>query len=1070
VHRAVPVGDTVSAPGGNTPQSFTALTAGTEVDVMPTSFGQARLWFLDRLSPDSVAYVSDFPLHVLGAFDVAAFEHALGVVVARHEALRTRFAAVEGEPVQVIVPELRIPVERVDLSGSGDPLTAGRALARQVAATRFDLARGPLIRVVAARLGADDWALLLALHHIVVDAWSAGLLLAELAEAYSARTTSRPARLPPLTLQYGDYAVWQHEHFRGARLAEQLGYWRDQLRDPPPLMLPTDRLRPARPSHRGGREAGTVDAAAVTALRALAQAENASLFMCLLTAYGVLLHRWSGQTDLLVGTPVAGRTRANLEPLIGFFVNMLVLRLDLSGQPTFRELVRRTRSVALDAYSQQDIPFERLVSELTPERRLSHNPLFQTTFALQSGGKAGLWPGLEVSHLAVPHESVKFDLALTCAEAGDRLVTRFTYATDLFDASTIRRMAAHYRSLLHDAGRNPDKPVGRLRLLTAAEQAMLDRCHGPGSPVPDGCVHELFDAQVLRTPDAPALECDGGVVSYLDLSRRSECLAQVLIALGAEPDRPVALLLEHGVDLVCAQLAVLKAGAAFLPLDVTTPARRIAALLAAAKPLAVLTTTEHAGLVPHGAPAVLLLDQRLPAGPWPARPARTGTAGSLAYLIATSGTTGDPKLVEIEHRSVVNYVTWFNAAVIGDREIRMPALSSPAFDASVKQLIAPLLRGGTVWLPSREERLDPARLLAALAARSRVALSCVPAMWEALLDHLDATGAQPPGSLELVLLGGDRLTDQLAARTLAALPSVRLWNLYGPTEATVNVLGGVVKPGEAVTIGRPVANATAHVLGPGGTTQPVGVPGELYVGGLGLARGYRGDPALTKAMFGPHPHSPRGRLYRTGDRVVRVPDGRIRFIGRDDDQVKIRGVRVELNEIAASLREHPAVRDAVVVPHAGGLAAYLVVSGEPPPDHELREHLAAWLPRAALPATFTPLDRLPLTAVGKLDRLALPAPSRRAAVPAWPAMRTVTEEQVAAIWRELLKRDDFGPDDNFFEVGGHSLLLIRVHSRLLPSTPALSVLDLFQYPTLRTLAARIDALRTGGPRSTGGRP
>ena len=835
-------------------------------------------------------------------------------------------------------------------------------------------------------------------------------------------------------------------------------------------MLPTDRLRPALQSHRGGREANTVEASAVTALRALAQAENASLFMCLLAAYGVMLHRWSGQADLLVGTPVAGRTRANLEPLIGFFVNMLVLRLDLSGQPTFRELLRRTRSVALDAYSQQDIPFERLVSELTPERRLSHNPLFQTTFALQSGAKADLWPGLEVSHLAVPHDSVKFDLALTCAEVGDRLVARFTYATDLFDASTIRRMAAHYRTLLHDVGRDPDKPVGQLRLLAAAEHAVLDGCNGTESPVPDGCVHELFAAQVLRTPDAPAIECDGSVVSYLDLDRRSERLARVLTALGAESDRPVALLLDHGVDLVSAQLGVLKAGAAFLPLDVTTPARRIAALLAAAKPLAVLTTTEHAGLLPLDAPTVLLLDNRLPAESLLTRPARKVTQSSLAYLIATSGTTGAPKLVEIEHRSVVNYLTWFNATVIGGGCIRMPALSSPAFDASVKQLIGPLLRGGTVWLPSPEERLDPARLLAALAARPHLALSCVPAIWEALLDHLDATGARPPDSLELVLLGGERLTDQLATRTFATLPSVRLWNLYGPTEATVNVLGGVVQPGKVVTIGMPIANATAHVLGPGGTTQPIGVPGELYVGGVGLARGYHNDPAQTKAMFGPHPHSPGRRLYRTGDRVVRVPDGRIRFIGRDDAQVKIRGVRIELGEIAASLREHPTVRDAVVVPHADGLAAYLVVIGEPAPAHELRGHLAAWLPRAALPATFTPLDRLPLTAVGKLDRSALPAPRTRITASASRDTRTVTEERVAAIWRALLERDDFGRDDNFFDVGGHSLLLIRVHSRLLPTAPALSVLDLFQYPTLRTLAARIDVLRAGGSRRTEDQP
>jgi condensation domain-containing protein len=385
------------------------------VEVLPASFGQARLWFLDRLNPGGVAYVSDIPLRVRGPFNVAAFEQALGVVVGRHEALRTRFAAVEGEPVQVVVPELRVAVELMDLRGHGDPLAAARELAKDVAQTRFDLARGPLVRAVTAQLGADDWALLLALHHIVVDGWSLGVLLAELAEAYGARVESRPPRLAPLALQYGDYAIWQRENYRGSRQEAQLGYWRDQLRDPPRLELPADRPRPPVPSHRGGRERTVVEAPAIAALRALARSENASLFMCLLAAYGALLQRWSGQTDVLVGAPVAGRTRAELEPLIGFFVNMLVLRLDLTGRPTFRELLRRTRNVALDAYSQQDIPVERLVSELAPERRLSHNPLFETTFALQDGAATVRWPGLEISHLAIRHHTVKFDLALTCA-------------------------------------------------------------------------------------------------------------------------------------------------------------------------------------------------------------------------------------------------------------------------------------------------------------------------------------------------------------------------------------------------------------------------------------------------------------------------------------------------------------------------------------------------------------------------------------------------------------------------------------------------------------------------------
>jgi amino acid adenylation domain-containing protein len=1028
---------------------------GIAVDALPASFAQARLWFLDRLNPGSPAYVSDVPLRVRGALDPECLEDALNVVVDRHEALRTRFVAVEGEPVQVVEPSLQVTLEQVDLRGEPDPLAAAQALAEEIARTPFDLARGPLVRAVAAQLGGDDWAVLLAFHHVVVDGWSLGILFGELREAYAARLENRPPRLPHLPLQYGDYAIWQREHLRGSRLDAQLAWWRGRLRDPPTLNLPTDRPRPPLQSHRGGRHLIRIGSETAEALRELAARENASLFMCLLACYGALLRRWSGQTDILVGTPFAGRPRRELERLVGFFVNMLALRLPLDGDPTFRELLRRVRHVALDSFGHAEIPFERLVSDLARERDLSRNPLFQTTFALQppSGGAFAL-PGLDVSHLPTPHETVKFELALTCAEAEGGILARFAYANDLFDPPTIARLAGHFSVLVEAIARDPDTSLSRLPILTAREQADLARWNTTAVALPEVTVPEAVASQAARTPQVAAVEHAGTVVTYAELLARADALAAHLAALGAGPERVVAVLLDPGPELVASEFGVMRAGAAFLPLDASTPPARVAGALAAVEPIALVSTEALAARLPGDVPPLVLMDRPLPdkrASPKAAAP------GDLAYLIATSGTSGAPKVVAVEHRSLLNHLLWVNDEVLADVDVSLPAVSSPAFDASLKQLLGPLLRGGTVWIPTPEERLDPAALLAALAARRRVTLNCVPALWEAMLE-LAELGAAPVGdSLECLLLGGERLPDALAARTFALLPDVVIWNLYGPTEATVNALATRVEAGETVTIGRALPNVTAHVLDEDGAEQPVGVPGELYLGGLALARGYYQDADATSAAFGPHVHEPGRRLYRTGDQVVREADGRLRFVGRLDDQVKVRGIRIELDEIAASLRSHPAVRDAVVLLRDGALAAYLVPhEGMVAPPHELRAHLAAVLPNGVLPATFTTLTALPRTPHGKLDRDALPAPVAPEAARLAPP-RTETEEKVAELWRALLGRDAVGRDDNFFDLGGHSLLLVRAHARLVPLAPRLTIVDLFGNPTVRTVAACIDA-------------
>jgi non-ribosomal peptide synthetase component F len=718
--------------------------AGIEVDVLPTSFAQARLWFLDRLNPGNTAYVSHVSLRLRGPLDVDSLDPAIGAVVDRHESLRTRFVAVDGEPVQIVEPLGRARLERVDLSHEADPLAAARTLASSVARTSFDLERGPLLRCVAARLGDDDWALILALHHIVVDGWSLGVLLSDLVRAYRACSDRRAPSLPPLALQYGDYAVWQRERFDGTRLDAEIAWWRERLRDAPSVALPTDRPRPALPSHRGGRERVMIDAAVTAALRELAQAEGASFFMCLLAAYALLLARSCDQRDLVIGTPVAGRSRPELEPLVGFFVNTLALRVKLDGAPTFRQLLRRVRQVALDAYDHQELPFERLVAALSPERHLDRNPLFQTTFALQPAGTSRLQlPGIRIEPLGATSDTVKFDLALTFVEAGDQLVASLAYASDLFDAGTAAGLVRRLATLAAGIAADPDAPIETLPLLSPAERAALADGGRRVVERPGLCVHDLVARQAAATPTAPAVESEGGSLSYAELLARAEDLAGHLAFLGAAAGTVVAILLEPSRELVVAELGVLCAGAAFLPLDASTPPGRLAAVLERAAPVTVLTTAGLASRLPAGT-RLVRLDAPLPDG---RAEAGSATPFDLAYLVATSGTTGVPKLAAVEHRSLVNHLLWISEEVLPDHDVSLPCLSSPAFDASLKQLLGPLVRGGAVWFAPVEARGDPGAALRALAGRRRTALNCVPPLWEAMLDLVESGVAPRPTPL-----------------------------------------------------------------------------------------------------------------------------------------------------------------------------------------------------------------------------------------------------------------------------------------------------------------------------------
>ena len=1002
------------------------FSAGEEVFVFPTSFAQQRLWFLDRLVPDRQLYVVDVALRFEGALNLAALRWAVDRLVARHESFRTTFVAVDGKPFARVGGGARVVVE-VD----ADP--------REFARRPFDLERGPLLRVCvipAQRL------LVVCIHHIVTDGWSMRIFFQELSSLYAAGCAGKPAALAPLPIQYADFAVWQRQDLSGTRLRDLLTFWREELAGATILDLVTDRPRPTVPSFRGGSVPVELTPAVTQGLRTLSREQGATIFMALLAAFSALLSRYSGQDDVVVGIPVAGRTRGELEGLIGFFVNTLVLRSDLGGDPNFRTLLARTRDRAVQAYAHQDLPFEKLVEDLQPERDLARNPLCQVFFQLADSPSSSvsippadgnaLSGSSHVDDLA-PHfswassplsgESSKFDLNLSLWDGRRGVGGRLEYSSDLFERATAARMVAHFQVLLEGLVTDPDSPISAVSLLTAEERHDLDRFNATIAPIPDLCVHELIDAQASRTPDAPAI----GDLSYRDLIQVANGLSHHLIARGVKLNTLVALSLPRGPDLVAAVLAVWKAGAAYLPLDPDDPPARREQILADASPALVLTSA----------------DKLPPSRATP--PAITADPHRIAYALYTSGSAGAPKAVLCEHRGVVNFLCWFADAFPEP----LPWITRLAFDASLKQIFAPLISGRPVWIPPEEAVVDPVVLAREIAKRRGVALNCVPSQWEAVLDAVES-GHTPSLKLCLstLILGGERLPQSLAARTRAAMPETRLWNVYGPTETTSVATAAPIVCEEGVTIGRPIANVQAQVADRNGELLPIGVPGELWLSGAGLARGYLGRPELTAERF---VHRGGRRLYRTGDRVRRRASGALEFLGRFDDQLKIGGLRIEPGEIESHLTSHPLVKAAVVILRDGQLVAY--VTGAAAPD-SLREYLRARIPAAMIPARIDVLSAFPRTANGKIDKRGLPAPTapRRHSRTAVGAM----EREIAAVWREVLRLDELGVHDNFFDLGGRSLMLVRVQTRLTERlNRPVSMLELFRRPTIHALAAHL---------------
>ncbi len=1067
------------------PEAIRPRAPGTRI---PLTFSQKRIWFLEQLEPGAHIYNELAGMRLVGELDGAAMDAAVRGVVERHESLRTVFVEEAGEPEQVVQGGHPVRLELRDLSHlpEEDRPAEVRRAADEVTYLPFDLVRGPLLRPTLLRLGARDHVLLLSLHHAVFDGWSWGVLWRELVALYNAARQGRPPALPPVALQYGDFAVWQQEHLAGGALERQTEYWKARLRGAPTLIgLPTDRPRPAEQTYRGDSSEFVVPEEPAARLSAIAQGEGATLFMALVAVLAALLGRYAGEDDVVIGSPIANRTRPELEGVVGLFANTLAVRTDLLGDPTFRELLGRVRDAVFDDFANQDLPFEKIVEELRTERSLSYNPVYQVLFSLQNVARAdGGLDGLDFHPLEASHRRSKLDLALTLVERERGMRGVWEYSTELFDRDTIVRLSDHFLVLLAAAVAEPDRPLADLPLVRPEERTRLLRTWSAGGPAGEDPrpVHLLVDEQAERTPHAVAVALAGETLTYGELGRRGRALAHHLRGRGVGPETRVGVYLDRSPELLVALLGVLGAGGAYVPLDPQSPRDRLAQLAEDAG-IAVLLTRERlfAELPGSVAAEAVFLDadrERIEAEP-AAAPEAPVFPESAAYVIYTSGSTGKPKGVVVPHGALAGFTAAARGAYgIGPAD-RVLQFASVAFDASAEE-IWPTLASGARLVLRTEEMLGSARLFLEACREWGITVLDLPtAYWHELVAELsEEAGADLPAALRLVIIGGERaLPERLRAWRERFGARVRLVNTYGPTEATVvatlcDLQEAEDDPSSAprhVAIGRALGHARAYVLDPRGEPAPVGVPGELYLGGGGVARGYLGDPSRTAGAFVPDPFTgvAGARLYRSGDRVRWRAEGTLEFIGRVDQQVKIRGFRVEPGEVEAVLSRQPGVEDAAVVaredaPGQPRLVAYVVLAEPAPPVSVLRAALKAELPPYMVPAAWVVLDALPLTPGGKTDRRALPAPDW-GAEGEHVAPRTATEEVLAGIWEEVLELERVGAHDNFFERGGHSLLATRVVSRVASSLGAeLPLRTVFEAQTVAELAARIDAARRAG--------
>ncbi|HEU0053621.1 MAG TPA: amino acid adenylation domain-containing protein, partial [Longimicrobium sp.] len=1045
---------------------------------IPLSFAQQRLWFLEQLGNLGSMYHVRMRRRLAGELDRDALARALDRIVARHEVLRTTFAEAGGTPEQRIAPaDIGFHLVEHDLDGRTDTdAELGRLLAEEASAP-FDLERGPLIRGRLVRLAADDHLLLMTMHHIVSDGWSSDVLTRELDALYAAFRRGAPDPLPALEVQYADYAVWQRKWVAGEVLQAQADYWTRTLAGAPELLeLPTDHPRPAQRDPAGAQFGVRLDGALTSGLRALARRHGTTPYMVVLAGWAVVLSRLSGQDDVVIGTPAANRGRREIEGLIGFFVNTLALRLDLSGAPTVAELLARVKERTLEAQQHQDIPFEQVVERVEPVRSLSHTPLFQVLFAWQNASAdapalAGPAPSPSASTGPAAQVTAKFDLSLSFIERDAGITAGVEYAAALFQRETVERWVGYLRRVLEEMVADEGRRVTRLALMPGDERArVVEEWNRTAAYPAESCVHELFERQAARTPGAVAVVFEAERLTYAELNARANRLARHLRALGVGPDVRVALCVERGLEMMVAILAVLKAGGAYVPLDPGYPAERLEFMLADSAPAAVLTQGPLRGLVAGADAPVLLLDAAEPE--WAEQPATDPERGALtpdsvAYIIYTSGSTGRPKGVLVPHRNVARLFTatdaWFG---FGETDV-WTLFHSVAFDFSVWEMWGALLYGGRLVVVPGETARNPEAFYRLVCEQGVTVLNQTPSAFYPFMHAQAPVGGAH--RLRYVVFGGEALDVPQLRPWFEANgdASPRLVNMYGITETTVHVTyrplsWADVERAGASPIGERIPDLRAYLLDAAGEPVPVGVAGELYIGGAGVTRGYLGRPELTAQRFVPDPFGarPGERLYRTGDLGRWRPDGALEYLGRTDHQVKIRGFRIELGEIEARLAEHPGVREAVVLaredaPGDTRLVAY-VAGDETASGDALRAHLGETLPAYMVPAAYVRMERWPLTSNGKLDRKALPAPEGDAfAVRAYQAPVGEVETAMAEIWAEVLGVERVGRDDGFFELGGHSLLAVTLIARMRERGLHADVRALFATPTLAALAAAV---------------
>ena len=1043
-----------------------------DTNKFPLSFAQQRLWFLDQLEPNSAVYNIPGTHSFNGPLDLHALERSLSEIVRRHEVLRTTFHIVDGEPVQVIAEAQPQQLEVIDLSALPEAERKAKAerMANEETQQPFDLTRGPLFRFRLVRLAEEQHILLLTMHHIISDGWSLGVLGRELAALYQAYSTGQSSPLPELGIQYADFAVWQREWLQGEVLEKQLRYWREQLGgELPVLELTTDRPRPPVQTYRGKAVDLEISVEVRERLKQVGRESGATFFMTLMAGFNLLLWRYTQQQEILVGTPIANRNRAEIEDLIGFFVNTLVLRSKVNPEMSFREFLAQVRETTLGAYGHQDVPFEKLVEELQPERSLNRQPLFQVLFTLQVAEEMKLG-GLELNWMDTKSDVTKFDLSLFTTETETGLYCWFEYNSDLFDGSTVARMLKHFHTLLEDIAANPDARLSELSLMTLEEREQLEEWNQTESEYErDQCVHQLVELQAAHRPDALAVVYGEKQISYEELNHRTNRLAHYLRRHGVGVETRVGVLMDRSADWIVALLGILKAGGVYVPLDGSYPAQRLRFMMEDAEVRLLLTESGQPEIVTAAEGVkVVHLDQA-----WDQLESENGEnpenvtqAENLAYLMYTSGSTGQPKGVGVTHRAI-NRLVINTDYVKFDESDRVAQTSNASFDVATFEIWGALLNGSQLVVLDKDTVLSPTQLGRQLVNHQISVLFLTTALF-----HLMAQ-SQPRifASLNYVIFGGDAADAQFVQRVLEEGKPQHLVNGYGPTEGTSFTTSYEAQKADigarTIPIGRPLPNTDAWVLDREAQMVPVGVAGELYIGGDGLARGYLPRPELTAEKFVPHPYSaePGARLYRTGDLVRYRDDGNIEFLRRMDQQVKVRGFRVELGEIESLLNQYWAIVESVVI--AGKdtngdtrLIAYVVPEeGVEPTSSELWTFLQEKLPSYMLPSVFVTIKELPLTPNGKVDRRALPLPERMGdEVSAnFIAPRTVMEEKLAEIWCQTLGITQVGVGSNFFDLGGHSLLATRVMSQIRESCGVeLPVRVMFEAPTIAALARRLE--------------